>query len=91
MHKNVNCVLDRKRCSSATGSLLLIVWPRCRPSAIRYEKLLGKIALLTILLPAAGYTVILLVYSFASSEKVPARGVEKHSAKFVSPPRLLRH
>ena len=62
----------------ATGFLLLTAGLTFGYSLVMKKSRLRKIALLTILLLAGGYTAILLIYSFASSEKVLARGVEKH-------------
>ena len=61
-----------------TGFLLFVVGVAFIYSVVRKKFWLTKLALLTIALVAGLYLVILLIFSFASSEKVLARGEEKH-------------
>jgi hypothetical protein len=61
-----------------TGFLLFVVGLALIYSVVRKKFWLTKLALVTIALVAGLYLVILLSFSFASSEKVLARGEEKH-------------
>jgi hypothetical protein len=61
-----------------TGFLLLVVGLALIYSVVRKKFWLTKLALLTIALVAGLYLVVLLIFSFASSEKLLARGEEKH-------------
>lgn len=61
-----------------TGFLLFVVGLALIYSATRKKFWLTKFAIMTIALVAGLYLVILLIFSFASSEKVLARGEEKH-------------
>lgn len=61
-----------------TGFLLFVVGLALIYSAIRKKFWLTKFAIMTIALVTGLYLVILLIFSFASSEKVLARGEEKH-------------
>jgi hypothetical protein len=61
-----------------TGFLLFVVGLAFIYSVVRKKFWLTKLALSTIALVAGLYLVILLIFSFASSEKVLARGEEKH-------------
>ena len=61
-----------------TAFLLFMVGLALIYSLVRKKFWLTKLSLLTIALVAGLYLVILLIFSFASSEKVIARGEEKH-------------
>jgi len=61
-----------------TGFLLLVVGLALIYPVVRNKFRLTKFALVTIALVAGLYLAILLIFSFASSEKVIARGEEKH-------------
>lgn len=61
-----------------TGFLLFVVGLALIYSIVRKKFWLTKLALVTIALVAGLYLVILLIFSFASSEKVLARSEEKH-------------
>jgi hypothetical protein len=61
-----------------TGFLLLTTGLTLGYSVVMKKFRLTKVALLTIALVAGVYIAVLLIYSFASSEKVLARGQEKH-------------
>ena len=61
-----------------TGFLLFVVGLAFIYSVVRKQFWLTKLALLTIALVAGLYLVILLIFSLASSEKLLARGEEKH-------------
>jgi hypothetical protein len=61
-----------------TGLLLFVVALALVYSVVRKKSRLTKFALVTIALVAGLYLGILLLFSFASSEKVIARGEEKH-------------
>ncbi len=61
-----------------TGFLLFVVGLAFIYSVIRKQFWLTKLSLLTIALVAGLYLVFLLIFSFASSDKVLARGEEKH-------------
>ena len=61
-----------------TGFLLFVVGLTLIYSLVRKKFRLTKISLLTIVVIASLYLVVLLIFSFASSEKVVARGQEKH-------------
>lgn len=61
-----------------TGFLLFVVGLALTYSVVRKKFRLTRFALLTIVLVASLYLAILLIFSFASSEKVIARGEEKH-------------
>ena len=61
-----------------TGLLLFVVGLALIYSLLRKKSQLTKFALVTIALVAGIYVAILLIFSFASSEKVIARGEEKH-------------
>jgi hypothetical protein len=61
-----------------TGFLLLTVGFALGYSVVRKKLRLRKFALLTITLVAGLYLALLLIFSFASSERVLARGQEKH-------------
>lgn len=61
-----------------TGFLLFVVGLAFIYSVIRKKVWLTKLSLLTITLVAGLYLVLLFIFSFASSEKVLARGEEKH-------------
>jgi hypothetical protein len=61
-----------------TGFLLLTAGLTLGYSVLMKKSWLTKFALLTIALVGAVYLAVLLIYSFASSEKVLARGEEKH-------------
>src|SRR5882672_9663503 len=61
-----------------TGFLLFVVGLAFIYSVIRKKVWLTKLSLLTITLVAGLYLVILFIFSFASSDKVLARGEEKH-------------
>jgi len=61
-----------------TGFLLFVVGLTLIYSVVRKKFWLTKISLLTIVVIAGLYLVVLLIFSFASSEKVIARGQEKH-------------
>ena len=61
-----------------TGFLLLTAGLTLGYSIVMKKPRLTKVALLTIVLVAGVYLTTMLVYSFASSEKVLARGEEKH-------------
>ncbi|HKB67174.1 MAG TPA: hypothetical protein VKC61_15070 [Pyrinomonadaceae bacterium] len=62
----------------ATGFLLLTAGLTLGYSIVMKKSRLMKVALLTIALLAGVYLAAVLIYSFASSEKVLARGEEKH-------------
>jgi len=79
MYPNVN--LDAPLGALAllgTGFLLLTAGLTLGYSVVMKKSRLTKVALLTIVLVAGVYLAVLLIYSFASSEKVLARGQEKH-------------
>ena len=61
-----------------TGLLLGVVGLALIYALVRKKSQLTKFALVTIVLVAGIYLAILLVFSFASSEKVIAKGEEKH-------------
>lgn len=61
-----------------TGFLFLVIGLALIYCVIRKKSRLTKFALVTIALVAGFYLAILLIFSFASSEKVIARGEEKH-------------
>jgi len=61
-----------------TGLLLLVIGLALIYSVIRKKFRLAKFALVTIALVTSIYLAILLIFSLASSEKVIARGEEKH-------------
>jgi hypothetical protein len=61
-----------------TGLLLCVVGLVLIYSVLRTKFWLAKFALASILLVAGLYLVFVLIFSFASSEKVLARGEEKH-------------
>ena len=61
-----------------TGLLLLIVGLAFGYSVIMKKSALTKFALLTMAVVAGLYLAVLLIFSFASSEQVLARGAEKH-------------
>ena len=61
-----------------TAFLLFVLGVALIYSLVRKKLGLRKLALLTIALVAALYLAVLLIFSFASSEKVLARGEEKH-------------
>jgi len=61
-----------------TGFLLFIVGLVLIYSVVRKKPWLTKLSLVGIALVAGIYLVVLLIFSFASSEKVLARGEEKH-------------
>lgn len=61
-----------------TGFLLFVVGLAFIYSVVRKKFWLTKLSLISIGLVAGLYLVILLIFSFASSEKVLARGEEKH-------------
>ena len=61
-----------------TGFLLFVVGLAFIYSVVRKKVWLTKLALLAIALVAGLYLVLLLIFSFSSSEKVLARGEEKH-------------
>src|SRR5439155_9025687 len=61
-----------------TGFLLFVVGLALVYSVVRKKFWLAKLSLLTIMLVAGRYFVILVIFSFASSEEVLARGEEKH-------------
>lgn len=61
-----------------TGFLLLVVGLALSYSVVRKKFRLTRFALLTIVPVAGLYLAILLIFSFASSEKAIARGEEKH-------------
>ena len=61
-----------------TGFILLSAGLALGYSILRKKSGLMKFALMTIVLVAGLYLAVLLIYSFASSEKVLARGEEKH-------------
>ena len=61
-----------------TGFLLLTAGLTLGYSVLMKKSRLTKVAQLTIALVAGVYLGVLLIYSFASSEKVLARGQEKH-------------
>jgi len=61
-----------------TGFLLFVVGLALIYSVVRKKFRLTKFALVTIALVAGLYLAILLIFSFASSEKVIAQGEEKH-------------
>src|SRR5882672_883134 len=61
-----------------TGFLLFVVGLAFIYSVIRKKVWLTKLSLLTITLVAGLYLVLLFIFSFASSDKVLARGEEKH-------------
>lgn len=61
-----------------TGFLLFVVGLVLAYSVLRKKFGLTKFALVSIALVAGFYLVCLLIFSFASSEKVLARGEEKH-------------
>ena len=61
-----------------TAFLLFVLGLALIYSLVRKKLGLTKFALLTIALVAGLYLVVLLIFSFASSEKVLARGEEKH-------------
>ncbi|HYU98529.1 MAG TPA: hypothetical protein VE977_06855 [Pyrinomonadaceae bacterium] len=79
MYSNVN--LDAPLGALAllgTGFLLLTAGLTLGYSVVMKKSRLTKFALLTLTLVAGVYLAVLLIYSFASSEKVLARGQEKH-------------
>jgi hypothetical protein len=61
-----------------TGFLLFVVGLTLVYSVVRKKFWLTKISVLTVVVIAGLYFVVLLIFSFASSEKVIARGEEKH-------------
>jgi hypothetical protein len=61
-----------------TGLLLLIVGLAFGYSVIMKKSALTKCALLTMAVVTGFYLAVLLIFSFASSEQVLARGAEKH-------------
>jgi hypothetical protein len=61
-----------------TGCLLFVIGLVLVYSVLRKRFGLTKFALVSIVLVAGLYLVVLLIFSFASSEKVLARGEEKH-------------
>ena len=61
-----------------TGFLLLTAGLTLGYSLLVKKSRLTKFSLITILLVAVLYSTLLLIYSFASSEKLLARGEEKH-------------
>ena len=61
-----------------TGFLLFVIGLALVYSVVRKKSGLTKFALVSIALVAGLYLVCLLIFSFASSEKVLARGEEKH-------------
>lgn len=61
-----------------TGFLLLTAGLTLGYSVVMKKSRLTKVARLTIVLLAGIYLVVLLIYSFVSSEKLLARGEEKH-------------
>jgi hypothetical protein len=61
-----------------TGFLLLTAGLTLGYSIVMKKPRLTKVALLTLVLVAGVYLTTMLIYSFASSEKVLARGEEKH-------------
>jgi hypothetical protein len=61
-----------------TGFLLLTAGLTLGYSILRKKSRLTKVTMLTIVLVAGVYLAVLLIYSLASSEKVLARGEEKH-------------
>lgn len=61
-----------------TGFLLFVVGLALIYSVVRKKARLTKFALVTIALVAGLYLAILLIFSFASNEKVIAQGEEKH-------------
>ena len=61
-----------------TGFLLFVVTLALLYSVIRKKFWLTRLSLISIALVAGIYLVVLLIFSFASSEKVLARGEEKH-------------
>jgi hypothetical protein len=61
-----------------TGLLLLIVGLAFGYSVIMKKSVLTKFALLTMAVVAGFYLALLLIFSFASSDRVLARGAEKH-------------
>jgi hypothetical protein len=61
-----------------TGLLLLVLGLALGYSIIMKKAVLTKFALLTMTIVAGLYLAVLLIFSFASSEQVLARGEEKH-------------
>ena len=61
-----------------TGLLLLTAGLTLGYSIVMKKRRLKKVVLLTIVFVAGVYLTTMLIYSFASSEKVLARGEEKH-------------
>ncbi|MGH9872636.1 MAG: hypothetical protein ACRD9S_09235 [Pyrinomonadaceae bacterium] len=79
MYTNVNLAAPMGALALlGTGLLLLTAGLTLGYSIVTKRPRLTKFALLTIVLVAGLYLVLLLTYSFASSEKVLARGEEKH-------------
>jgi len=67
-----------------TGLLLFVVALALIYSVVRKKFRLGKFVLVTIVLVAGLYLVILLIFSFASNEKVLARAKKNTSAKSIA-------
>lgn len=61
-----------------TGLVLLVAFLALGYSLIRKKSMLSKVALLTLAIVAGLYLATLLGFSFASRERVLARGEEKH-------------
>jgi hypothetical protein len=61
-----------------TGFLLLVAGLTLGYSLVKKKTGLGKFALITLVLVVGIYLALLLIFSFASSEQVLARGEEKH-------------
>lgn len=79
MYTNVNLVAPVGALALlGTGFLLLIAGLTLGYSIVMKKPRLRKFAALAMVLVAGPYLAILLVYSLASSEKVLARGEEKH-------------
>jgi hypothetical protein len=79
MYTNVNLAAPLGALAFLGTALLLAIAALAFIYAVARKKFgLTKLALLTIVLLAGLYLVVLLVFSFASREKVLARGEEKH-------------
>lgn len=79
MYSNVNLAAPLGALALlGTGFLLLVVGLALGYSIVRQKGGLRKFALLAIVLIAGLYLAMLLIFSFASKEKLLARGEEKH-------------
>jgi hypothetical protein len=79
MYTNVNLLAPLGALALlGTGFLLLTAGLTLGYSVLKRKSRLTKLALLTIALVTGVYLAVLLIYSFASSDKVLARGQEKH-------------